>query len=105
MFSASAPERGKKGEKMRSVLSWCLVSLLATSLVAQTAPKKKKAPAKPAQPAVTAADVQALRDALAAQQQQLETLKQQLDQTNLSLIHISEPTRLLSISYAVFCLK
>ena len=26
-------------------------------------------------------------------------------QYNLSLIHISEPTRLLSISYAVFCLK
>eukprot|EP00658_Telonema_sp_P-2_P054616 TRINITY_DN4344_c0_g1_i3.p1 TRINITY_DN4344_c0_g1~~TRINITY_DN4344_c0_g1_i3.p1 ORF type:complete len:163 (-),score=44.86 TRINITY_DN4344_c0_g1_i3:21-509(-) len=26
-------------------------------------------------------------------------------QMNLSLIHISEPTRLLSISYAVFCLK
>src|SRR5678815_5903274 len=24
---------------------------------------------------------------------------------NMSLIHISEPTRLLSISYAVFCLK
>ena len=24
---------------------------------------------------------------------------------DLSLIHISEPTRLLSISYAVFCLK
>ena len=24
---------------------------------------------------------------------------------SLSLIHISEPTRLLSISYAVFCLK
>src|SRR5674536_327305 len=24
---------------------------------------------------------------------------------NLSLIHISEPTRLLSISYAVFCLR
>ena len=27
------------------------------------------------------------------------------DDTDLSLIHISEPTRLLSISYAVFCLK
>ena len=27
------------------------------------------------------------------------------DVLNLSLIHISEPTRLLSISYAVFCLK
>src|SRR5678815_1153004 len=28
----------------------------------------------------------------------------QLARANLSLIHISEPTRLLSISYAVFCL-
>ena len=27
------------------------------------------------------------------------------DAYQLSLIHISEPTRLLSISYAVFCLK
>src|SRR5678816_4808929 len=27
------------------------------------------------------------------------------DPHHLSLIHISEPTRLLSISYAVFCLK
>src|SRR5678816_4634764 len=27
------------------------------------------------------------------------------DRQRLSLIHISEPTRLLSISYAVFCLK
>ena len=27
------------------------------------------------------------------------------DVQDLSLIHISEPTRLLSISYAVFCLK
>src|SRR5678815_4839391 len=27
------------------------------------------------------------------------------DGQHLSLIHISEPTRLLSISYAVFCLK
>src|SRR5678815_1508763 len=28
-----------------------------------------------------------------------------IEEENLSLIHISEPTRLLSISYAVFCLK
>src|SRR5678815_4372020 len=28
-----------------------------------------------------------------------------LHRVGLSLIHISEPTRLLSISYAVFCLK
>src|SRR5678815_5553019 len=30
---------------------------------------------------------------------------EQPDPWDLSLIHISEPTRLLSISYAVFCLK
>src|SRR5678816_485376 len=29
----------------------------------------------------------------------------EIDALGLSLIHISEPTRLLSISYAVFCLK
>eukprot|EP00658_Telonema_sp_P-2_P041430 TRINITY_DN2962_c0_g1_i1.p1 TRINITY_DN2962_c0_g1~~TRINITY_DN2962_c0_g1_i1.p1 ORF type:complete len:147 (+),score=61.28 TRINITY_DN2962_c0_g1_i1:130-570(+) len=38
-----------------------------------------------------------------------ETVDQQIDflskMESLSLIHISEPTRLLSISYAVFCLK
>src|SRR5678815_5799320 len=28
-----------------------------------------------------------------------------MDNISVSLIHISEPTRLLSISYAVFCLK
>eukprot|EP00658_Telonema_sp_P-2_P063625 TRINITY_DN5237_c0_g1_i2.p1 TRINITY_DN5237_c0_g1~~TRINITY_DN5237_c0_g1_i2.p1 ORF type:complete len:151 (+),score=31.62 TRINITY_DN5237_c0_g1_i2:100-552(+) len=34
------------------------------------------------------------------------SLSQQMQQeVGLSLIHISEPTRLLSISYAVFCLK
>src|SRR5678816_4830533 len=31
--------------------------------------------------------------------------EQRLHPQDLSLIHISEPTRLLSISYAVFCLK
>eukprot|EP00658_Telonema_sp_P-2_P040045 TRINITY_DN28651_c0_g1_i1.p1 TRINITY_DN28651_c0_g1~~TRINITY_DN28651_c0_g1_i1.p1 ORF type:complete len:432 (+),score=113.48 TRINITY_DN28651_c0_g1_i1:291-1586(+) len=34
-----------------------------------------------------------------------ELIKTIPDRMNLSLIHISEPTRLLSISYAVFCLK
>eukprot|EP00658_Telonema_sp_P-2_P075192 TRINITY_DN64651_c0_g1_i1.p1 TRINITY_DN64651_c0_g1~~TRINITY_DN64651_c0_g1_i1.p1 ORF type:complete len:114 (-),score=27.66 TRINITY_DN64651_c0_g1_i1:9-350(-) len=32
-------------------------------------------------------------------------VSQKVAQQRLSLIHISEPTRLLSISYAVFCLK
>lgn len=49
-------------------------------------PKKKHKPAAeaPAQPAVTAADVQALKDALAAQQQQIQALQDELhrkDQT------------------------
>eukprot|EP00658_Telonema_sp_P-2_P057719 TRINITY_DN46132_c0_g1_i1.p1 TRINITY_DN46132_c0_g1~~TRINITY_DN46132_c0_g1_i1.p1 ORF type:complete len:153 (-),score=18.44 TRINITY_DN46132_c0_g1_i1:27-485(-) len=35
----------------------------------------------------------------------IHTLKLPVLCVDLSLIHISEPTRLLSISYAVFCLK
>jgi hypothetical protein len=63
---------------MKSVLRWCVVPLLAGTLVAQTAakPRAKKAPAKPVVPAVTLQDIQSLKDALAAQQQQIEQLKQ-----------------------------
>ena len=45
-------------------------------------PKKKHKPvaAAPAQPAITAADFQALKDGLAAQQQQIQQLTQQLQQ-------------------------
>jgi hypothetical protein len=70
---------------MKSVLRWCVVPLLATTLVAQTAPRpKSRKAAPPAQPAVTAEDVRSLRDALAAQQQQIEQLKQQLQQRDQS---------------------
>ena len=49
---------------MKSALRWCVVPLLATTLVAQTAPRpKSRKAAPPAQPAVTAEDVQSLRDA------------------------------------------
>ncbi len=67
---------------MKFALRWCVVPLLATTLVAQMAPKPKtkKSAAKPAEPAITAADVQALRDALAAQQRQIDQLKQELQQ-------------------------
>ena len=40
-----------------------------------------------------------------AEKQQLEIQAELAAIQHLSLIHISEPTRLLSISYAVFCLK
>ncbi len=53
-----------------------------TSDPAASVPKKKHKPAAvaPAQPAITAADVQALKDGLAAQQQQIQQLTQQLQQ-------------------------
>jgi hypothetical protein len=53
-----------------------------TSDSATPSPKKKHKPvaADPAPPAITAADVQSLRDALAAQQQQIQQLSQQLQQ-------------------------
>jgi hypothetical protein len=65
---------------MKFALRWCVVPLLATTLVAQTAKTKPKKVTQPTQPAVTAQDVQALRDALAAQQRQIEQLRQQLQQ-------------------------
>ncbi len=67
---------------MKSVLRWCVVPLLAGTLVAQTAakPRAKKAAAKSAQPAVTLQDLQSLKDALAAQQQQIEQLRQEVQQ-------------------------
>eukprot|EP00658_Telonema_sp_P-2_P040073 TRINITY_DN28675_c0_g1_i2.p1 TRINITY_DN28675_c0_g1~~TRINITY_DN28675_c0_g1_i2.p1 ORF type:complete len:288 (-),score=107.55 TRINITY_DN28675_c0_g1_i2:82-945(-) len=39
------------------------------------------------------------------QLQRVQQIFEAFDTDDLSLIHISEPTRLLSISYAVFCLK
>src|SRR5678816_4638522 len=42
------------------------------------------------------------QDGRARQRDRAAHLERDMD---LSLIHISEPTRLLSISYAVFCLK
>ena len=67
---------------MKSVFQWCVVPLLAAStMLAQTSgtatPKKR---ARKASQAVTAQDVQSLRDAIAAQQQQIEQLRQDLQQ-------------------------
>ncbi len=56
-----------------------LFGMAATVFAQSPAPAKAKT-AKEAAPAVTAADVQALRDAIAAQQQQIEQLKQALAQ-------------------------
>jgi hypothetical protein len=50
----------------------------AQTMTATPPPPKKHKPAAPAQPAVTAADVQALKDAIAAQQQQIQALQDEL---------------------------
>ena len=69
---------------MKLGVALALAGALAGNLVAQAAPKKKKAHkavvAKPAEPRVTQADVQALKDTMASQQQALEALKGQLQQ-------------------------
>lgn len=61
---------------MKSAWTCCAILLLATGLVAQTstAPKKKAAPA------ITAADVQALKDAIASQQAALAQQQQQIQE-------------------------
>src|ERR1022692_1503360 len=63
---------------MKSSWKLCVILFLATSLVAQTSagPKPKKAKAA----AVTAADVQALKDALASQQAALAQQQQQIQE-------------------------
>lgn len=71
---------------MRSVLRWCAVPLLASTLVAQTTTTKPKKMVHHAATAViTADDVQQLRDALAAQQRQIEQLRQQMQSRDTAL--------------------
>ncbi|HEY6769627.1 MAG TPA: putative porin [Candidatus Sulfotelmatobacter sp.] len=60
--------------------AWAQTSPTAT----KPAPKRKRAVTTKAEPAVTAADVQALKDAIAAQQQQIQQLTQQLQQNRQS---------------------
>src|SRR6266852_8326675 len=75
------PQILEKGEKMKAVIKLSVVLLLASVLHAQTAtPKKKVSKSKPVN-----ADVQALKDAVAAQQEQIQALSQQLQQTNQQL--------------------
>src|SRR4051794_29504074 len=68
---------------MKAVLTVGGILLLALPLVAQTAVPARKTARKPA--STSAADIQALKDAVAGQQQQIQTLQQQLQQTNQQL--------------------
>jgi putative porin len=74
---------------MKVVIRLSVVLLLASSLLAQTpTTAKKKAPRNPPN-----AELQALKDAVAAQQQQIEALQQQLQQTNQQLQHNAQQTQ------------
>ncbi len=61
-----------------TALSLAALSVGAWAQTATPPAKKKHTPVAKAQPAVTAADVQALKDALAAQQQQIQALQNEL---------------------------
>jgi hypothetical protein len=89
-FTQVQKRRGFYSMKSTTHLFFTVLTLLALSAGAwaQTSdsstppPKKRLKPAAeaPAPPAITAADVQSLKDALAAQQQQIQQLSQQLQQ-------------------------
>ena len=72
---------------MKSAWKVCAILFLATGLVGQssTAPKPRKA--KPAGATLTAADVQALKDAIASQQAALAQQQQQLQELRDELRH------------------
>src|ERR1035438_4629795 len=61
---------------MKSVWKLCAILFLATALVGQTSTAAKPKKAKPA--TITAADVQALKDAIAAQQAAIAQQQQQI---------------------------
>jgi hypothetical protein len=65
---------------MKSAWTLCAILLLATGLVAQTSTTPKTTKKKAAAPAITAADVQALKDAIASQQAALTQQQQQIQE-------------------------
>src|SRR5712691_2716846 len=68
---------------MKSAWKMCAILFLATSLAAQT--KTEPKPRKIKAPAITAADVQALKDAIASQQAALAQQQQQIQELRDSL--------------------
>src|SRR5208282_6930582 len=70
---------------MNSVWKWCAILFLATTVVAQTSTPPKAKKAKPA--TITAADVQALKDAIASQQAALAQQQQEIQALRDELHH------------------
>ncbi len=75
----------------KAAFRWSSVVLLCTAVWAQQAPSPKhKAKAKPAARSTAGSELKSLREAIAAQQQQLEQLRQQLQQRDASLQQLQE---------------
>ncbi len=72
---------------MKQLATFCLISLLAGSLVAQNAPRPRT---QGNQSAATAEDVQALKDALAAQQQQMAVQQEEMQQLKQQLSQVQQ---------------
>jgi hypothetical protein len=72
---------------MKSAWQVCAIFFLATGLVAQTSTAPKPRKPKPAAATLTAADVQALKDAIASQQAALAQQQQQLQELRDELHH------------------
>ena len=72
---------------MRSARMFCAILLLVTVAFAQTSTEKKKAAPKKKPAPVTAADVQALKDAIASQQAAIAQQQQQIQQLKDQLGH------------------
>jgi hypothetical protein len=72
---------------MKSAWQVCAIFFLATGLVAQTSTAPKPRKPKPAAATLTAADVQALKDAIASQQAALAQQQQQLQELRDELRH------------------
>src|SRR5215467_1861529 len=70
---------------MKAVITAGILFVLASLATAQSHPAGRKVVRKPAN-----ADLQELKDALAAQQQQIQTLQQQLQQTSQQLQQTSQ---------------
>jgi hypothetical protein len=72
---------------MKSAWQVCVILFLATGLVAQTSTAPKARKPRPAAATLTAADVQALKDAIASQQAALAQQQQQLQELRDELRH------------------
>lgn len=75
---------------MKQLATFCLVLLVAGSLSAQGASQRRAQTNRNTAPAVTAEDVQALKDALATQQQQMASQQQEVQQLKQQLQQVQQ---------------